>query len=155
MSFVRNKVFICIIIAYFTFQTSNLLLKCLQEAHFFSPSSQTHINILEQQLQLFVDSSSSDFHNDLKEQYSLEVFPESISSDSLKESGYIGGLLLRHICQLVCNAHAITVMTAVGEGMRVPQEKLILYIMVNMIFKGNFHMIITLSQYYGKSYFFF
>ena len=34
---------------------------------------------------------------------------------SLTDSAYIGGLLLRHICQLVCNAHAITRIQA-NEG---------------------------------------
>lgn len=34
----------------------------------------------------------------------------------LTDSVYIGGLLLRHICQLVCNAHAITKIQVSGTG---------------------------------------
>ena len=41
----------------------------------------------------------------------------SLSNSSTDQKYYVGGLLLRHICQLVCNAHAITgLRVAVDEG---------------------------------------
>ena len=94
------------------FQTAALLLRCLKEGGFFSTQqcpqcinghqkySRTSNNHLVHNSEIAdKDTDSSECACD-KHNIQEDISPETHL--------YIGSLLLRHICQLVCNAHAIT-----------------------------------------------
>ena len=99
----------------FFVQTAELLLICLKEGGFFN-NLQTTITRRDSLLE------TTDLLDKMKD---INLNAEETSEENSKNTGslsdmislesaqfYIGGLLLRHICQLVCNAHAITELQA-------------------------------------------